>query len=86
MCARLMRASCVMFFGFSFLALSASADEGRLFRFPDVHEDQIVFVYGGDLWTVSTEGGIARKLTTHPGYEFFPKFSPDGKTIAFTGQ
>ena len=68
------------------LSLSIKAEEGRLLRFPDVHEDQIVFVYAGDLWTVSTQGGIARKLTTHPGYEFFPKFSPDGKTIAFTGQ
>ncbi len=66
--------------------LPAQAEEGRLLRFPDVDRDRIVFVYAGDLWTVSVEGGIARKLTTHPGYEMFPKFSPDGKTIAFTGQ
>ena len=69
-----------------FVLLSAQAEEGRLLRFPDVHKDQIVFVYAGDLWIVSTQGGIARKLTTHPGYELFPKFSPDGQTIAFTGQ
>lgn len=68
------------------LTLPVIAEEGRLLRFPDVHEDRIVFTYGGDLWTVSTQGGIARKLTTHSGYEMFPRFSPDGKTIAFTGQ
>ena len=65
---------------------SAFADEGRLMRFPDIHKDKIVFVYAGDLWLVSSEGGIARRLTTHEGLELFPKFSPDGKWIAFTGQ
>ncbi|HET7841586.1 MAG TPA: PDZ domain-containing protein [Terriglobia bacterium] len=60
--------------------------EGRLMRFPDVYKDQIVFSYAGDLWLVSTSGGVARRITTHPGLELFPKFSPDGKWIAFTGQ
>ncbi|HMD32290.1 MAG TPA: S41 family peptidase [Candidatus Acidoferrales bacterium] len=58
----------------------------KLLRFPDVHEDKIAFVYGGDLWIASTSGGIATRLTAHPGLELFPKFSPDGKWIAFTGQ
>jgi tricorn protease len=35
---------------------------------------------------VQADGGIARKLTNHDGYEMFARFSPDGKTIAFTGQ
>jgi tricorn protease len=60
--------------------------EGRLMRFPDVHGDKIVFSYGGDLWLVATAGGVARRITSHPGLELFPKFSPDGKWIAFTGQ
>lgn len=60
--------------------------EGRLMRFPDIHGDRIVFSYGGDLWLAPTVGGVARRITTHPGLELFPKFSPDGKTIAFTGQ
>lgn len=71
------------------LAGVASAQEmaeGRLMRFPDIHGDRIVFSYGGDLWLVGTGGGVARRITTHPGLELFPKFSPDGKTIAFTGQ
>ncbi len=60
--------------------------EGRLLRFPDVYKDKIVFSYAGDLWLVSTSGGVARRITTHPGLELFPKFSPDGSHIAFTGQ
>jgi tricorn protease len=64
----------------------AFAEEGRLMRFPDIHKGKIVFVYAGDLWLVSSQGGIARRLTTHEGLELFPKFSPDGKWIAFTGQ
>ncbi len=61
-------------------------DEARLLRFPSIFEDQVVFSYGGDLYTVDADGGTARKLTTHNGYEMFPRFSPDGSTIAFTGQ
>jgi tricorn protease len=60
--------------------------EGRLMRFPDIHGDKIAFVYGGDIWLASASGGTARRITTHPGRELFPKFSPDGKWIAFTGQ
>ena len=69
-----------------FLLSIAFAEEGRLLRFPDIHQDQIVFVYAGDLWNVNSQGGTAWKLTNHPGLEFFPKFSPDGKQIAFTAE
>ncbi len=58
----------------------------KLLRFPDIHSDRVVFSYGGDLWTASTNGGNASRLTAHPGVETFPKFSPDGRWIAFTGQ
>src|ERR1035438_6558989 len=58
----------------------------KLLRFPDIHGNQLVFTYGGDLWTASTAGGAATRLTAHPGMELFAKFSPDGKWIAFTGQ
>ncbi|HEY8672028.1 MAG TPA: PDZ domain-containing protein [Terriglobales bacterium] len=70
----------------SSLALGQEMQEGRLMRFPDIHKDKIVFVYAGDLWLVSTSGGVAHRITSHPGRELFPKFSPDGKWIAFTGQ
>ena len=65
---------------------SFAPQEARVLRFPAIHGDQIVFTYAGDLYTVSASGGIARKLTTHDGYEAFARFSPDGKAIAFTGE
>lgn len=66
--------------------ISLAQPETRLLRFPAQHGDQVVFSYAGDLYTVSRSGGLARKLTNHPGYEMFARFSPDGKTIAFTAQ
>src|SRR5689334_8235046 len=65
---------------------ATSMPEGRLMRFPDIHGDKIAFSYGGDIWLASTSGGVARRITSHPGLELFPKFSPDGKWIAFTAQ
>ncbi|VTS05705.1 S41 family peptidase [Tuwongella immobilis] len=63
-----------------------AAEETRLLRFPTQHGDSVVFSYAGNLYTVALKGGVARRLTSHAGYEMFPRFSPDGKTIAFTGQ
>jgi tricorn protease len=59
--------------------------DARMLRFPDVSADKIVFVYAGDLWIVPKEGGLARKLSSPKGQELFPKFSPDGRIIAFSG-
>jgi tricorn protease len=67
-------------------AFGQELQEGRLMRFPDIYKDKIAFSYGGDLWLASNTGGTARRITSHPGRELFPKFSPDGKWIAFTGQ
>ena len=55
-------------------------------RYPDLNGSQLVFVAGGDLWVTSDHGGASRRLTTHAGSEYFPKFSPDGRSIAFTGE
>ncbi|MCL5268857.1 MAG: S41 family peptidase [Bacteroidetes bacterium] len=72
---------------FLFLFSNAFAiNDARLLRFPDIHGDKVVFVYAGDIYEVSSQGGVARRLTSDPGLELFPKFSPDGKWIAFTGQ
>src|SRR5258705_4713393 len=65
---------------------TAAYSQTKLLRFPDIRADRVAFTYGGDLWTASTSGGLATRLTSHPGVELFAKFSPDGKWIAFTGQ
>src|SRR6187455_2450124 len=66
------------------LRLFAQIDAG-LFRFPDVSQSQIVFTYANDLWVVPKDGGTAIKLSSPAGVEIYPKFSPDGKSVAFTG-
>lgn len=58
----------------------------RLLRFPDISKYKIAFVYAGDIWIVDSNGGTARQLTSHEGIELFPKFSPDGKWIAYSGE
>jgi dipeptidyl aminopeptidase/acylaminoacyl peptidase len=70
----------------AFLISSTVYSQTKLLRFPDIHGDRVVFTYGGDLWTAPASGGSAIRLTAHPGMEVFGKFSPDGKSIAFTGQ
>jgi tricorn protease len=50
---------------------------------PALHGDTIAFTSEGDLWLVGLQGGLARRLTTHPGYETQPAFSPDGTTLAY---
>ncbi len=69
------------------LALCGTASaQTKLLRFPDIHGDKVAFCYAGDLWLAPSNGGDATRLTAHPGLELFPRFSPDGKWVAFTGQ
>ncbi|MBT1690696.1 PD40 domain-containing protein, partial [Fulvivirgaceae bacterium PWU37] len=63
---------------------TAQIDAG-LFRYPDVSQTHIVFTYANDLWVVPKTGGVASRLSSPAGVEVYPKFSPDGKSIAFTG-
>ena len=63
-----------------------SGENARLLRFPATNSSEVVFSYAGDLWTVPIQGGEARRLTSHIGYEMLARYSPDGKTIAFTGE
>jgi tricorn protease len=67
--------------GYSF----AAEDAPLLVQTPTLSKTEIVFAYGGYLWSVAREGGNARQLTTG-GHEAGPEFSPDGKWIAFTGE
>ncbi|HJT80155.1 MAG TPA: hypothetical protein VJ719_03070, partial [Chthoniobacterales bacterium] len=59
-------------------------DTTRLLRFPTTNDQQIVFCYAGELYSVDKAGGVARRLTSGPGYTSFPRFSPDGRQLAFT--
>lgn len=56
----------------------------RMFRYPDVSQTQITFVYAGNVWVAPKEGGLAKMLTTPKGEEEFPRFSPDGRQIAYS--
>ena len=67
------------------LLSSLSAAQGtRLLRQPTISAEHVAFSYAGDLWITDLAGGDARRLTSFPGVEDQPCFSPDGKTIAFT--
>ena len=57
-----------------------------LFQSPTINRTHIVFAYAGDLWSVPRGGGDAHRLTNGSGVERGPLFSPDGETIAFTGE
>ncbi len=67
-------------------ACFGQATQPLLMREPALSKTQIVFSYAGDLWTVGRDGGEAKRLTSGVGDETSPFFSPDGKTIAFTGE
>ncbi len=70
-----------------FLSVAAQAAEPtRILRYPDIHDSRVAFVYAGDVYTASTAGGTATRLTSHEGQELYPKFSPDGSRIAFSAE
>lgn len=73
-----------------FCALASSSaiasDGSRLLRQPDISAGHLAFVYGGDIWLSDKDGQNPRQLTTHPASEFAPKFSPDGKWLAFSAR
>ncbi len=64
---------------------AAGQIDARLLQYPAVSRTQLVFEYAGDLWIAPKDGGVANRLTTPPGDEILPRFSPDGSQIAFSG-
>ncbi|MDP3775589.1 MAG: PDZ domain-containing protein [Gemmatimonadales bacterium] len=80
---------------FGLLALTAIATafasgplcaQTRLLRTPTVSSSQIAFAYANNIWIVERAGGAARRLTSFQGQTSNPKFSPDGRLIAFSGE
>jgi len=68
------------------LAAPPALAKAGYYRYADLHGDRIVFTAEDDIWLVPVQGGMARRVTSHEGTEYFPKFSPDGTRIAFTGE
>ncbi|HYM59428.1 MAG TPA: PDZ domain-containing protein, partial [Thermoanaerobaculia bacterium] len=66
--------------------LAVDVHDTRLLADPAVSADRIAFAYANDLWVANRDGSGVRRLTSHPGIESGPRFSPDGKWIAFTGR
>ena len=66
-------------------AVATAQVDARMLRHPDVSSTHIAFVYAGDIWIVGKEGGTAMRLSSPGGEESFPRFSPDGASIAFSG-
>ena len=81
-------AALVLSFEKPLLAQSLTGSPGAqgFYRFPTLRGNTLVFAAEGDLWTVGVEGGLARRLTTHPAQESDPVLSPDGKTLAYTAR
>jgi tricorn protease len=68
-----------------FALSSVASAEPAWIRTPDLHGQTVVFSASGDLWLAGVADGKARQLTSHSGIEYSPQFSPDGKTVAFSG-
>ena len=65
---------------------AVDVSDTRLLSQPAVSDEHVVFAYAGDLWITSRDGGSSRRLTSHPGNETSPRFSPDGTLVAFSGE
>lgn len=75
----------LLFLGVLGLSIAHSQVDARLLRHPDVSATHITFVYANDIWIVPKDGGLAARLSSPSGQEQFPRFSPDGSQIAFSG-
>ena len=67
-----------------FMAAAAWAKPIRIPRQPDYHNGKIAFSYLGSIWVVNEDGSSPRRLTVNAARDAFPRFSPDGKWIAFS--
>src|SRR3954463_15160435 len=70
----------------AFAAQGAESPGHTFMRFPTVYGNTIVFAAHDNLWAVPRSGGVATRLTSEAGRDLMPRFSPDGRWIAFTGE
>src|SRR5690242_12877491 len=66
------------------LACTAAQADVRLLRHPSYHNGQVAFSYLGDIWIANENGTGVQRLTDHRARDIYPRFSPDGKWIAFS--
>src|SRR5574339_1206072 len=71
---------------FAIALAHANGEQTRLLRTPTVSATQIAFAYANNIWIVERSGGLARRLTSFQGQKSNPHFSPDGRSIAFSGE
>ncbi|MGI9263194.1 MAG: S41 family peptidase, partial [Woeseiaceae bacterium] len=76
-----LRAAVVLFLG---VCTTVQAQQTLLLRQPDISDQHLTFVYAGDVWVTSRDGSEPRRLTSSPGSESRPVFSPDGQQIAYS--
>ncbi|MBK7342128.1 MAG: PD40 domain-containing protein [Saprospiraceae bacterium] len=79
-----LRLLCALFFSILFSGQVSAQINAGILAYPDISNDHIVFAYADDLWIMARAGGPAHRLSTPPGGESFPRFSPDGKTIVYS--
>ncbi|MGI9104700.1 MAG: S41 family peptidase [Pyrinomonadaceae bacterium] len=63
---------------------TAFSKEARLVRYPHYHQGRVAFSYLGDIWTADETGQNIQRLTVHKARDVYPRFSPDGKWLAFS--
>ncbi len=66
------------------LSSFAFAREAKLVRYPSYNNGRIAFTYLGDIWTADENGANVQRLTVNKARDAYPRFSPDGKWIAFS--
>lgn len=66
--------------------LTSFSEEARILRYPNTSATHVTFVHAGDVFVAPIDGGLARKITSSDGLEMYPRFSPDGKEIAFSAE
>src|SRR3954447_22785793 len=81
-----MKRAAILLLALATPVFAIDVNDTRLVNQPAVSANAIAFAYANDIWTANLDGSNVRHLTTHPGIEFSPRFSPDGSMIAFTGQ